>query len=419
MQKAFIAAFAAMLVSAASAAPEITVSADPALPTANLVKNGSFEDVKPFPWKFNGGSSELTGEDAFAGKQALRIPGDKSKRPNAAQSFTARNIKAGDPVYLRFAAKKTDADIDKNPASIAWQFYYADKTRAYMPTVTFPREDYDWTVYENVITAQKDLSSVTFYLCHYNQEGTQFFDDVIIQGGSTQLNINVKGSALKNVKVRHSVTGTVLDEKASGTAFSKTIKVPAFGSYSVEVTENNGERTCKLYPENTDANRSGDNIVPLTPVKRVAVTTGKGESLDVVLPADIAGKKVFMEFSGRCTQTAPAAGYTGMLRVSVNGKVCRAAELVKPTNRVTTANGGEMQFTRNNGYVLYYSNACYGISEDNGYSPVSLPDRNPFNFRLDITKLVKPGLNSIKLENVLPARMKRTLFIDNAVLVME
>ena len=419
MNKFFMAALTAMLVSSASAAPEITISADPALPTANLVKNGSFEEVKPTSWKFNGGISELITEGAFAGKQAVKIPGAKDKSPNVSQSFNASHIKAGDPVYIRLAAKKADGDIDKKPASIAWQFYYADKTRAYMPTMTFPREDYDWAVFENVVTAKSDLSSVTFYLCHYNQEGTQFFDDILIQGGTTQLNISIKGTALKNVKVRHSVTGTMLNEKASGNAFSKTIKVPAFGSYSVEVTESNGERTCKLYPENVDANRSGDNIIALTAGKRVSVATGKPESLDVVLPADIAGKKVFMEFSGRCNQTSPAAGYTGMLKVAINGKICRAAELVKPANRITTASGGEMLITRNSGYVLYYSNACYGISEDSNYSPVSLPDRNPFNFRLDITKLVKPGLNSIKLENTLPARMKRTLYIDNAVLVIE
>ena len=419
MNKIFAAALTAMLVSSTFAAPEINISADPALPTANLVKNGSFEDTKAAPWKFNGGLSELTSEGAFAGKQAVRIPGAKDKRPNVAQSFKTPNIKAGDPVYLRLAAKKADADIEKNPASIAWQFYYTDKTRIYMPTVALPREDCDWAIFENVVTAKSDLSSITLYLCHYAQEGAQFFDDILVQGGSAQLNISIKGTALKNIKVRHSVTGTVLDEKVSGSAFSKTIKVPAFGSYSVEVTEANGERTCKLYPENVDANRSGSNIIALTPGKRVSLDSGKPDSLNVVLPADVAGKKVFMEFSGRCTQTTPTAGYTGMLKVSINGKICRAAELVKPANRVTLANGSEMLVTRNNGYTLYYSNTCCGISEDSVYSPVSLPDRNPYNFRLDITKLIKPGLNAIVLENTLPARMKRTLYIDNAVLVIE
>lgn len=418
MYKFTFAAVAAILTVSA-AAVEINVVSFPALPAANLLKNSSFEDAKTAPWKLNGGNSALDTENKFAGNAAIKITGDPAKRPNAAQSFVVKNIKAGDPVYLRFAAKNSGCDIDKKPASIAWQAILANGKRPYLPAPGLPREDYDWATFEHVIKSPGDIKSLTFYFCYYNQEGSQFFDDAVIQGGTADLKIEVKGNDLKNIKVRHSVTGTVLNEAIKGNAFSKTIKVPYFGSYAVEVTDSKGVRTSKLYPENVDANRSGDNIMPLVACKRINIASAKPESLTFELPAAAKGKKVFLEFSARCNQTTPVAGYTAMLKVSVNGKVCRAAELVKPMNRSKTASGGEMIFTRNNGYVVYYSNACYGISEDCNYSPVSLPDRNPFNFKLDVTKLVKEGMNTLKLENVLPVRLKRELYIDNLVLVTE
>ena len=418
MLKSLFSTVAAALTFSAVAV-EINVSSTPALPAANLLKNASFEDAKPSPWRFNQGNSALDTENKFSGKAALKITGDPAKRPNVSQAFSVKNIKAGDPIYMRFAAKNVGCDLDKPPASIAWQAYITSGKRPYLPTVQLPREEYDWTVFENVIKAPGDIKSLTFYFCYYKQEGTQFFDDAVIQGGLTDLKIDVKGENLKSIKVRHSVTGTVLSEAIKGNTYSKTIKVPYFGSYAVEVTDNKGISVSKLYPENVDANRSGENILPLTAGKRVSVASNQPEAFTFVIPDSAKGKKHYLEFSARCNQTNPVAGYTAMLKVIVNGKVCRAAELVKPMNRSKTASGGEMIFTRNNGYVVFYSNACYGISEDSGYCPVSLPDRNPFNFKLDVTKLVKAGSNTLQLVNVLAPRMKKTLYIDNLVLVSE
>lgn len=410
---------AAFMLCAVAGALEINVISEPALPAANLVKNSSFEDEKFLPWRNSGGNLTVVADEKFEGSKAAKLTGDPAKSPNIWQSLAVKHVKAGDPLYVRFAAKNTGCDLDKRPASMAWQGFMLNGKRQYMPAVSLPREEYDWAVFENVIKAPGDMRDISFYLCYYKQEGSQFFDDVYVQGGSTALKIDVKGENLASIKVRHSVTGNILSEKIQNNHFSKTIKVPYFGSYTVEVTDKKGVRTSKLYPENVDANRSGENILALTPGKRIAIASGKPESLSFELPAAFKGKKIFMEFSGRCNQNSPVAGYTAMLKVAVNGKICRAAELVKPANRVKTGSGGEMTIARNNGYVLYYSNACYGISEDSGYSPVSLPDRNPFNFKLDITKLVKDGMNVVKLENALPARMKKELYVDNLVVTAE
>ena len=400
------------------AAVEINVSSEPALPAVNLLKNASFEEDKIKPWSNIGGNLEIVVDDKFSGNKAAKFTGASDKSPNLWQKINISHVKAGDPLYVRFAAKNVGCDPDKKPAAMAWQGSMLNGKRQYLPGVILPREEYDWAVFESVTPAPGDMRDITFYLCYYKQEGNQFYDDIYIQGGSTELKINVKGENLASIKVRHSVNGTVFCEAIKGNEFSKTLKVPYFGSYAVEVTDKDGVRTSMLYPENVDANRSGKNIVPLTPGKRISIASNKPESFNVELPADLKGKKVFMEFSARCHQGGQVAGYTGMLKVIVNGKLCRADELVKPLNRCKTANGSEMIFARNTGYVVYYSNACYSISEDSRYCPVSLEDRNPFNFKLDITRLVKPGKNSIKLENTLQARMKKNIYVDNPVVVI-
>ena len=417
MHKAVFCTAAAMLCTVA-AALEINVSAEPALPAANLIKNSSFEAENLLPWRNNGGNLTIVADEKFEGSKASKLTGDPAKSPNIWQSIAVKHVKAGDPLYVRFAAKNVGCDLDKKPAAMAWQGFTLDGKRPYMPAVSLPREEYDWATFENVIKAPGDMRTISFYLCYYKQEGSQFFDDVYVQGGTTALKIDVKGENLASIKVRHSVTGNILSEKIQNNAFSKTIKVPYFGSYTVEVTDKAGVKTSKLYPENVDANRSGENIVQLTPGKRIAIASNKPETFNVTLPENFKGKKVYLEFSARCHQSSPVAGYTGMLKVWVNGTFCRDAELVKPLKRSKTGSGGEIAFARNGGYVVYYSNACYGISEDSNYCPVSLEDRNPFNFRLDITRLVKDK-TTVKFENTLPARVNKTIYIDNPVLVTE
>ena len=146
MYKIAFAAVAAALTFSATAV-EINVASEPALPAANLLKNASFEDGKTAPWRLNGGNSALDTENKFSGSAAIKITGDPAKRPNVAQSFPVNNIKAGDPLYVRFAAKNSGCDIDKKPASIAWQAILANGKRPYLPTLSLPREDYDWTTF--------------------------------------------------------------------------------------------------------------------------------------------------------------------------------------------------------------------------------------------------------------------------------
>ena len=248
MLKSIFTLSAACAVISTAYAVEITVSSNPALPAVNMVKNASFDDEKLSPWRANTKLSAVDKEEKFSGSSSIKLTGDPAQIPNVSQSLNIDNVKAGDLMYMRFAAKNVDPDLEKKPASVVWQFTFANGKRQYMSTVSLPREDYDWAVFEHVVPMPADPKNVTFYLCYYRQAGKQFFDDVVIQGGSTELNISVKGENLKSIKVRHSVTGTVLSDKITGNSYNKTIKVPYFGSYAVEVTDKQGRRTCKKFP---------------------------------------------------------------------------------------------------------------------------------------------------------------------------
>ncbi|MBE6379455.1 MAG: hypothetical protein E7047_00815 [Lentisphaerae bacterium] len=422
LKQLFTAGLAAAAFSAMAAA-EITVSSTPALPAQNLLKNASFEDGKLAPWRPFGGTVAIDGATQTDGANSFKIVGDPAKSPGLSQYIRPADIplKAKDLYYIKFKAKNTGCDIDKRPGGVAWQAVYSDGTKpSYMRTPELPREDYDWTEFEMVNTIPHDLKTATFYLCYYKQEGEQWFDEVVFQGGSTELTLNVKGDDVKQVVVLHSQTGKILDEKVADNSFSKTIKVPAFGSYEVIAIDSNGVRTSKLYPENVDVNTAvKNNNIPLTLVKRMLIPFSKAETFNIELPADIAGKKVYLDFTGRIDQLTTMAGFTAGVKIKVNSKQCGAKELIKPANKATTSSGSDLIFARSAGYVLYYSNASYNISEDNHYCPVTLKDRNPFNFRLDVTQLVKPGMNKIEFINPFAAKYPRTIAIENAQVVIE
>ena len=420
MKKFCLYSGAALLALSAAAATEIEISANPALPV-NLLKNASFEEGLA-PWRMspaNNGSEVVEG--GVNGSKCVKIPGVKDKSPNIYQGTRVTTIKKGDPIYFRIYAKKTGADIDARPAGIACQGYYAGMKPAYFPVPVLPREDFDWTKFETVVESPGDMTSFNFYLCHYKQEGEFFADDVMVAGGKTDLAVTVKGDDLKKVVVRHSLTGIVLDEKVSGKEFAKTISVPAFGSYSVEVTDGAGIRTTRLYPENVDANvAASGTVLPLIPGSRLILGPGKAEPFPVTLPESAAGKKVFLEYQARIQKIGGLGGHTSGHKVVVNGKQAGAKELVHPVNKFNMSNGGAVTVATAGGYVTYYGNAYFAIDPENSYCPATMEDHNPFVFKLDITPLVKPGANTITFQNVIRSvKDKFDVYVEQPRVVIE
>jgi len=55
--------------------------------------------------------------------------------------------------------------------------------------------------------------------------------------------------------------------------------------------------------------------------------------------------------------------------------------------------------TGSNSFRSFYSPACFAINQENTYCPVSFDPHDPFSLKLDITKLVKNGLNTVKFVN--------------------
>lgn len=420
MKKLSLCSGAALLALSAAAATEIEISADPALPI-NLLKNASFEEGLA-PWRMspaNNGSEVVEG--GVNGSKCVKIPTAKDKSPAVYQGSRVTTIKKGDPVYFRVYAKKTGADIDARPAGLACQGTFAGMKASYFPLAVLPREDFDWTKFETVVPSPGDMTSFSFYLCNYKQEGELFADDVVVAGGKTDLAVTVKGDDLKKVVVRHSLTGIVLDEKVSGKEFAKTVSVPAFGSYSVEVTDGAGVRTTKLYPENVDANvAASDKVVPLIPGSRLILKQGTEETFPVTLPESAAGKKVYLEYQARIQKIGGLGGHTSGHKVVINGKQTGAKELVHPVNKFNMSSGGAVTVATASGYVTYYGNAYFAIDPENSYCPATMEDHNPFVFKLDITGLVKSGANTITFRNILQsAKIKFDVYVEQPRVVIE
>jgi len=421
----FCAAVSMAATAALYAAPEITINSTPALPTANCLKESTFAAGKLNSWNVAAANRDLvvadSSESSDKNSASLKITGNAQRSPNAYHRVNpAVPFKKGSPYLLRFSSKRSGGTSAKSSGGTAMSIYAVDaKKDRYCPVPEQPRFDYDWTWFEHVDQLPIDAKKVTIYLCYYNQSGSIWFDQLELKIGTVDLAISVKGGGLQEVVVRNSVIGTVLKEKVSGNEFAKTITVPAFGSYAVEVLDRTGETTSKLYPANEDANvAAGESVIPLTPVKRVILKPESSDAFSFALPA-LAGKKVYLEFNGRIHKKSGLAGYTNCLKIKVNGKNIGVNEVVKPGKVVVLANKPQRKVNICNsvGYILFYHNSFMALPEKNSYCPISFEDRNPFGFKLDITRQVEEGLNMLNLHSVTLKNMD--IYLEDLRVVIE
>ena len=383
----------------------LSISSEPALPLPNLVKNSDFEADGLTPWQAVKGQESrvsLDRETAASGSQSVKVSGEAGQRPGLYQRLTfSGNIAAGAPLYVGFSARKQDPDLDAKPGAVAMQVTYADRSSAYLPLPILPNEEYDWLRLDKSQPIVKEgLKAATLYLCHYDQSGEQWFDDIVVKLGEVQLKTAAENpEGLQQVKLWSSHEGLFYDSgklAANTKNFEKVFAAPGYATYALEVIDNKGQQSFQVYPENGLCNLSASQtLLPLGALGRLCLESKTPAKFKVNLP-DGAKQKVELRLSARI-DSMRLAGYTAGLRVLVNGKQLGAAELLKPKNQFTTANGREAVFSTNRGFVTYYSPAFYPISVENPYCPVSEEDRNPFNFRLDISKLVQPGENEIEL----------------------
>lgn len=428
MRARFVVLGLASWLAVVHAGMEITVQSTPPLPLPNLVKNPGFEEAAMTPWRpMDGHAAAVAVDDATAaaGARSLRVVSSPDQSPGALQRLQFPSpLPAGTSLYFRMAAKKTGANVEAASARAALNLRTDDGASAYQPVPELPAEDYDWLTVEKVITLAKPVSAGgTLYLCHYKQEGTQWFDDLVLVAGKVQLAVAVRGDVgLGWVRLWSSQHGLEYDSgplAGSPKEFSKVFDLPGYATYYVEAVDAAGVVAGKVYPENGEVNVAAtEGVIPLTALKRLVLKHGSPATLTVSLP-ERAGRQVRLALSARL-QHARVAGYTSGMLIKVNGKQLGAKELVKPVDRLTTANGREGRIATNRGYVTYYSPAFYSLSTDNAYCPVSEPDRNPFHYQLDISQLVHAGPNTVEIS--CPATSPKEelyLIVEQARVVLE
>ena len=390
------------------AAPVITVKSEPPLPLPNLIKNASFEEGLQGGWRAAKGAeknNELTETTAFDGKKACKISGVEKEKPNIAQSIKpAEPIPAGTPLYFGFASKieGINAELTRPGASLAVS--YDDGKTGYLRAPPIPFEDHDWTRCEIIGTSEKPIKSMAAYLCYYNQNGAAFWDDVILKAGSVKLNIDVKGEKIKTVRVFNSKTGLVFNSGViakTPDTFTKSLNVPGFGAYYVEVENASGAVSGSRYPENEDVPLAGPGLIPLFKFNTEVLDKGQSNKYMVELP-ELNNKNVFLELSARLcySKMDSVAGYTGALSVTVNDTKLSRENLVPPKNEFTMASGKMGNYAGSGMFIVYYSPWVYALSTENPYCPVTKEDKNPFNYKFNITALAKPGKNKITLANM-------------------
>ncbi|MBE6369859.1 MAG: hypothetical protein E7056_06865 [Lentisphaerae bacterium] len=412
------AALAAAAGSALYAAPEITISSTPALPTQNYILQSDFTDGKLTSWSANRAAPELVTADAAA--TALKITGNPEKSPNAYHRL--RNaFKKGEPYYLKLRAKRSGSGEKAASGSLSLSFDPAAGGKPiYSRVPDMPKTDYNWAEFSISSEIPMDVKMGTLYLCFYKQQGEILFDDIVFKCGSTDLNISVKGGGLQMVTVRNSVIGTVLKENINAAEYNKTIKVPAFGSYAVEVLDRTGEVTSALYPANEDANvAASDTVVPVTPIKRIIVKPQSADNFTFILP-QLNGKKAYLEFKARASSAkAGPAGNTQMLQIKLNSKALGTNNAVKPGKVLTMAGRPErkVNIANKNGFIVYFCNTFMDIDKKSPYLPLTYENNNPFDFKLDITRVAEAdGLNMLDLQNTNP---KADLIIEDLKVVIE
>ena len=96
-------------------------------------------------------------------------------------------------------------------------------------------------------------------------------------------------------------------------------------------------------------------------------------------------------------------------------------EILKPYKEFTSSKGRVYRINGNSSYLMFYSPACYAINEENGYCPVSIESRNPFEFKVDITGALKDGLNTITFTNTgrFNPKYKPVTVVENPRVVIE
>jgi hypothetical protein len=392
----------------------IEISSEPALPFPNLVKNGSFPNGSS-SWKK---SSDLCNVSNKEGSESAQISGNKDSKPNISQSIKLeKNIPAGSPVYISLLSRTEDCDTYAKPPQLSCLFYYSNGEKAYLPTPFIPVEPHDWVKCERVIKNKYPVKAISLSLCYYNQTGKSYWDDITIKAGNTKLNCNITGKDIKQVKIFSSIEGLIYESKIlpGVDSYKKSLEVPGYATYYVQLETSSGEILGKRYPENENVPQksTADSITLFKRFDSEVIGSGQKRSYSAELP-DITSKNVFLEVTARLDSLKEVAGFTPALVIEVNGQKLTVKDLHKRKERFTRSCGAVSNVMGAGLFIVYYSPWFYSLNADNKYCPVDIPDMNPFIYKFKINGLVKPGKNKFIIGNLNRNKTRDvTMFLKN------
>jgi hypothetical protein len=277
----------------------ISVSAEPSLPAANMIRNSGFEEPVGGGnfWAASGfyngkGEFKVVGDQSHSGKMSLCALGfsNDAKGHMFTQEFYVptdirmlldfwvkadRELPSGGTVSLRYALDNKDIvtdgvdaqinplvkvpdkwiqfsnppkDISAKSVILFWQPHTRDAPRTYQSIgkniITFPKDKF----------GNQDKVKVKLYILTAGI-GCLWYDDIILKPLETKLKYTVKGSDITEIRACNSRKKVVEQKTFSNDwqgEYSGTVVVPVDDSYQFEVKTKSGEVKYAEYPGKTN-----------------------------------------------------------------------------------------------------------------------------------------------------------------------
>ena len=411
---------------------KIQISANPALPVKNILKNPSFEeqnsswsqyassfiDRKYHELKPNIELNKIIGKESHSGNFCYRLTGEEGVN----NGITQKNIKidppipAGTPIYMSGWLKSKGSIVDGGAFGLSIRIMYVDNKVVYISPPCFSKGEHpEWTKATSIFIPKKDVKMIHTVSCFYNnQEGVVYFDDIFLAIGKTELTYKVSGTDIKNIKLYGEEEGLIEDSNILSRgidSYTKTVKVGILGEYCVEVEDYAGNTYREIYPK-TKKQAETKGIISLSRMQKEIIKSGKEDIYNVNLPDDIVNKKVILEFRARLHHTPRIYGYCAGLKILLNNTELQMDRLMNRKKTFTLARGSIGNTYYSGGFATYYSPDFACISEDNSFCPVDIPRCDPYSFKFDVSGLVKKGKNIITVRHNV-SKVKDPLIINN------
>ena len=417
----------------AAAECTITVTSDPAMPVANLVKNPGFERGSQ-PWDLFSLTLKdgVISTEAHSGRHSFKLVGQKGVNKGIRQGRLGPQefkppIPAGTPITISAWCKTVGTDPEGGACGLSATVTYSDGTDSYIAAPSFPKVAHDWAKVTTVQVLKKDMKwfDQVYGALYYDQTGEAYFDDIFAAIGKLKLSYKVACPGIKSVRLYSEEQGLLKDSGvlAKDTHVSEgSLESPILlDRFVVQVEDNAGNLYSERYPKNDEPAfpkiADGETRI-FERFPRETLQAGALETYSVTLPAAPTGKTVSLQLMAR-GQSDNIAGCSAILQIQVNGKDVTIDSLMERKTRYTFADGRDNPTAQGNKvFYLYYSPDFFPIDSQNPYYPTDLPRNDPYTFKFNVTGLVKEGKNVITLQHAGTPGKVSAMVVEDAKLVI-